>query len=271
MSNIANCYARPQTIAHLSVYKASYLLYFPITKNPVRLKIMPDLLEYGGPMMWVICATGAIATVVFLERMITYHRVQINSSEFVNGVKNVLQMGNDLEAISICEATPGPIPRLVRSAVINRAKGKDGIREGLEECGLMEVPRLESKLNVLATIAQIAPLMGLLGTVLGLMDVYKAIELEGLAGSLVTVPDVSGGIWQALICTASGIALAIPCYAGYNYLVGRVNTIIIDMEKASMDILNILSIDRVVGQSKEDEMTSGNEQSDSFLQDSPKS
>lgn len=216
--------------------------------------------------MWVISATGAVALVVFLERMITYHRVQINSSEFVNGVKNVLQMGNDLEAVSICDATPGPIPRLVRSAVINRGKGKEGIREGLEECGLMEVPRLESKLNVLATIAQIAPLMGLLGTVLGLMDVYKAIEQEGLSGSVVTVPDISAGIWQALICTAAGIALAIPCYAGYNYLVGRVNTIIIDMEKASMDILNILSADRSALQSESDTPQREEESSDPSVQ-----
>ncbi len=193
--------------------------------------------------MWIIIACGAAAIVVFLERMITYHRVQINSSEFINGVKNVIQGGNDLEAISICEATPGPIPRLVRSAVINRSKGKEGIREGLEECGLMEVPRLESKLNVLATIAQIAPLLGLLGTVLGLMSIYRTIEETGASGALVTVPQLSRGIWQALICTASGIALAIPCYAGYNYLVGRVNTIIIDMEKASMEILNILALD----------------------------
>lgn len=203
---------------------------------------MPGLLEYGGSMMWVILACASAAIVVFLERMITYHRVQINSSEFINGVKNVLHSGNDLEAISICEATPGPIPRLVRSAVINRKKGKEGIREGLEECGLMEVPRLESKLNVLATIAQIAPLLGLLGTVLGLMAIYRTVEESGAAGiPVVTIPQLSRGIWQSLICTASGIALAIPCYAGYNYLVGRVNTIIIDMEKASMEILNILA------------------------------
>lgn len=200
-------------------------------------------MEYGGSMMWIICATGAVALVVFLERMITYHRVQINSSEFINGVKNVIQMGNDLEAVSICDATPGPIPRLVRSAVLNRNRGKEAIREGLEECGLMEVPRLESKLNVLATIAQIAPLLGLLGTVLGLMTIYRAVELSGLSGTLVTIPDLSRGIWQSLICTAAGIALAIPSYAGYNYLVGRVNTIIIDMEKASMEILNILASD----------------------------
>jgi biopolymer transport protein ExbB len=102
----------------------------------------------------------------------------------------------------------------------------------------MEVPRLEEKLNLLATIAQIAPLMGLLGTVLGFIKVFRVMQTEGLYANASLL---SGGIWEALICTALGLAIAIPCYAGYNYLVSRVNQIVLDMEKSATEILLIVT------------------------------
>jgi biopolymer transport protein ExbB len=106
------------------------------------------------------------------------------------------------------------------------------------EAGAIEVPRLEEKLPLLATIAQLAPLMGLLGTVLGFIKVFARLQE---AGFYAHVAQLSEGIWQGLVCTAAGLALAIPCYAGYNYLVSRVNSVVLDMEKASAEILNILT------------------------------
>src|SRR3954466_1755622 len=134
----------------------------------------------GGPVLWVILFASAVAVLVFIERFLHCHRAQINSSEFINGVRNVLKRDNVVEALSICDATPGPVPRLVKTAILNRERGREGVREALEEAGLVEVPRLEEKLNVLATIAQIAPLMGFLGTVLGFMRVFMRLEEAGL-------------------------------------------------------------------------------------------
>ena len=91
-------------------------------------------------MIWVIVLTSAVAIVVFIERVLHYHRAQINSMEFLNGVRNVLKRDNVVEAISICDATPGPVARLVKVAILNRDKGRDGVREALEEAGLVEVP-----------------------------------------------------------------------------------------------------------------------------------
>src|SRR5882757_10878485 len=124
--------------------------------------MLTTLLAHGGPMIWLILAASAVAVVVFIERVLHFHRAQINSMEFLNGVRNVLKRENIVEALSICDATPGPVARLVKVAVLNRDRGREGVRESLEEAGLMEVPRLEEKLNVLATLAQIAPLMGFL-------------------------------------------------------------------------------------------------------------
>jgi len=186
----------------------------------------------------MIVAASAVALAVFVERLLQYHRDQINSTEFLNGVRNILKRENIVEALAICDATPGPVPRLVKTAILNREKGREAVREALEDAGAWEVPRLEEKLNLLATIAQIAPLLGLLGTVLGFVTVFRVVEELGLNAH---VADMASGIWRALDCTAAGLAVSIPSYAGYNYLVGRVNAIVLDMEQVSTEILNIVT------------------------------
>src|SRR5580765_1135376 len=200
--------------------------------------MLPTLLTHGGPMIYLILGASAVALAVFVERVLHFHRAQINSMEFLNGVRNVLKRDNVVEALSICDATPGPVARLVKVAILHRERGQEGVREALEEAGLIEVPPLEDKLNLIATIAQITPLMGLLGTVLGFIKIFSELQEKA---ALANMQDLSGGIWQALICTAAGLAVAIPCYAAYNYLVSRVNAIVLDMEKAATEIINIVS------------------------------
>src|SRR5712675_431512 len=192
----------------------------------------------GGPVLWLILFASAVAVIVFIERFLHCHRAQINSTEFLNGVRNVLKRDNIVEALSICDATPGPVARLVKTAILNRDHGRERVREALEEAGLAEVPRLEEKLNLLATIAQLAPLLGLLGTVLGFIQTFMLMQHSGLHTHYVTLSD---GIWQALICAAAGLAVAIPAHAAYNYLVSRVNSIVLDMERAATEIVNIVT------------------------------
>jgi biopolymer transport protein ExbB len=199
---------------------------------------LPSFLSEGRYVMWLILFAGAVGIVVFLQRFLHYHRAQINSTEFLNGVRNVLRRDNVVEALSICDATPGPVARLVKTAILSRDHGRERIREAIEEAGLVEVPRLEEQLNLLATIAQLAPLLGLFGTVLGFIQIFQQMQEAGLyahAGSL------SSGVWQALTCTAAGLAVAIPAHAAYNYLVNRVNSIVLDMERAAMEIVNIVA------------------------------
>jgi biopolymer transport protein ExbB len=208
--------------------------------HPARIKsrMLPFFLKMGGMMIWMILFASAVAVVVFIQRVLHYHRAQINSMEFLNGVRNVLKRENVVEALSICDATPGPVARLVKVAILNREKGREGVREALEEAGLVEVPPLEDKLNLIATIAQIAPLMGLLGTVLGFIRIFSILQNQQ---TLATMNTLSQGVWEALICTAAGLSVAIPCYAAYNYLVSRVNAIVLDMEKAATEIVNIVT------------------------------
>jgi biopolymer transport protein ExbB len=197
-----------------------------------------NLLFQGGPMLWIILIACAAAITVFIERVLHYHRAQINSAEFLNGVRTVLKRDNVVEALSICDATPGPVARLVKTAILSRDYGRDRVRESLEEAGLAEVPRLEEKLSLLATIAQLAPLLGLLGTLLGFIRVFSDLVEHGPTASIAML---SSGVFEALICAAAGLAVAIPTHAGYNYLVNRVNEIVLDMEKAANEIVNIVT------------------------------
>jgi len=196
------------------------------------------LFSKEGLALWLILLASAVAIVVFIERFFHCHRVQINSAEFLNGVRNVLRRNNVVEAISICDATPGPVARLVKTAILNRDNGRERIREAIEEAGLVEVPRLEEKLNLLATIAQLAPLMGLFGTVLGMMQIFAQVQDYGLSAH---IGMLSHGVKTALIYSAAGLAVAISVHAGYNYLVSRVNSIVLDMERAATEIVNIVT------------------------------
>lgn len=200
--------------------------------------MLSKLVTHGGPVMFLLLLVSAVAIVVVIERILHYHREQINSAEFLNGVRTVLKRDNIVEAISICDATPGPVARMVKVSILARDRGREGVREALEEAGLAEVPRLEEKLNLLATIAQIAPVLGLLGSVLGLIKLFTALEERGQFSHFEAL---AGGVWQALVCTAFGLAISVPAYAAYNYLVKRVNDIVLDMERASSEMLSLLT------------------------------
>ena len=128
--------------------------------------------------------------------------------------------------------------RLVKTAILTRESGREGVREALEDAGLSEVPRLEEHLNVLATIAQVAPLLGLLGTVLGFLDIFAVLQGHG---PFANSKALAGGVLQAMTCTATGLGVAIPAYMGYNFLVSRVNAIVFDMERVSTEILNLVT------------------------------
>jgi biopolymer transport protein ExbB len=140
--------------------------------------------------------------------------------------------------VSICDATPGPVARMVKVAILNREGGREGMREALEEAGLVEVPRLEEKLGVLATIAQIAPLMGLFGAVLAFMRVFWQMQTSGVP---LQPPEFAGALWQGMFCLAAGMAVAIPAYVAHNFLVSRLNDVLLEMETSSTEIIHLLS------------------------------
>lgn len=200
--------------------------------------MLPNALAHGGPMMWLILLAGAAGIALFVERFLHCHRAQINTTEFLNGVRTVLKRNNLVEAASICDATPGPVPRLVKTAILSRDQGRERLRETLAVAGQAEVARLEQRLDLLATLARVAPLLGLLGTVLGFMDVFEQVEAAGLNAQ---INALSAGVWRALTCTAAGLAVAIPLQAGHNYLVSRVAAIVGEMERVVTEAVHMVT------------------------------
>ena len=198
---------------------------------------MLNLMGNGGPVIWILLACGLFAALVFLERLFNLHRAQIAADDFLKGVYNILNRDNPVEAAAICEEAPGPVARLALAAVLHHDDTLESIGRAIEDAGLEEIPRMERGLGWLATLARITPLIGLFGTVLGLMDVLLAARR---AAPLVQSADLTGGLWNALSATALSLVIAILAYAGYNLLVSRVESILLDMERSASALLNFM-------------------------------
>lgn len=198
---------------------------------------MMDILFKGGIITWLILLNSLVATIIFFERLLHLHRAQIKTNDFLEGIYTIVRRGNIPESISMCDNTPGPVAHVTRAALLHFDQSHDAMTHAVEQAGLEEIPRLEQRLRSLMTAAQLSPLLGLLGTVLGLATTLVSLESNA---PLVHIGDVSGGMWAALICTAAGLIVAIPAYAGYNLLVSRVEGLVLDMEQASTDIVHFL-------------------------------
>ncbi len=199
----------------------------------------------GGPVMIPILLCSVLALAITLERFIYLRKVKLDTNKFMSEVSDSLKRNRAMDAISICEQTPGPLPNVLKAGILKYDRTRSEIKEALEDAALREIPRLEKNINVLATIAHVSTLLGLLGTVIGMIEVFQKIQEKAAALSPVTLAYLSAGIWQALIATAAGLIVAIPALTAYNYLVSKVNDFMLQMEISATDLVNILSEKKV--------------------------
>jgi len=188
--------------------------------------------------MWPVVAGSFIALIVFLERVIYYRRQELRVGDFLVGVINLIRRKNFAEVLDRCDEAHGPVAQVVHAAVRHHDLPRAELKELVQEVGQLQVPRLEQNLSILATIGYLAPLVGLLGTVTGMIAVF--VKVQEKAGTA-TVADLAGGIWEALITTAAGLTVAIPAYAAYNYLTARMHRIVRDMERAGIETVHALT------------------------------
>lgn len=203
-----------------------------------------SLLVRGGPIMWVLMALGAISLVLFVERLLYLHRGQIRSTEFVDGIKNILAQRRMVEAVTVCEEAPGPVAAVVKAALLHAGEDEVRMRYAVQDAAVVELPALERRLGALAAIASIAPMVGLLGTVLGMATTFGAF-MEG--GQAATAQELSAGMWRALITAGAALALAIPAQLGHHLLAGRVRAIVRDVEWAGNEIMRYLLVEYKAG------------------------
>ena len=197
-----------------------------------------SLFAKGGPMMWVLLVLGLLALVLVIERTLYLHRGQIRSTAFIGGIKNILAKRRIVEALTVCEETPGPVAAVVKAALLHADDDADTMRFHVQEAAIVELPVLERRLGSIAAIAQVAPLVGLLGTVLGFITTFLAFERDYATASV-----LAKGMWQALLCTAGGLMLAIPAHLAHHFLSGRVRAIVRDVEWAGNEIMKYLLTD----------------------------
>ena len=195
----------------------------------------------GGPLMWPILLCSVFALAIIIERIWYMRRIQIDTHQFLNRVLDKMKRHQIKEALQICEMRKNPISRILKAGILKYDRGRQQIKESIEDAALYEEPLLEKNMTILATIAHITPLLGLLGTVVGLVSCFQVIQIKSSAVQPVSPGDLAGGIWEALLTTVAGLVVAIPAFVAYNYLVSRINNFILEMEKASTELVNFLT------------------------------
>lgn len=197
-----------------------------------------DLIAQGGILMWPIMICSIIGLAIAIERFIALRRASIDTREFMDTMRQVLLHNRTQEAIDICDETDAPVARIMKAGILKQNRGKEEVREAIEDAGHLEVPRLDRHLSYLATCANIAPLLGLLGTVSGMIKAFAQIQNKR---GQVNPADLAEGISNALLTTAAGLAVAIPMLVIYNYFVTRVDNMVVEMEISSSELLELLT------------------------------
>ncbi|MEK0446549.1 MAG: hypothetical protein RLZZ399_1870 [Verrucomicrobiota bacterium] len=205
---------------------------------------MIDYMQKGGPLMWLLLFCSVLAGAVFLERLLFFHQVSVRVGEILSGLANLIRHQRWAEAQMECAAVSTPVTRVLHAAVLRHSAPREELQSIVQEAGQLEVPRLERRLPMLAAIGLGGPLIGLLGTVIGMIEVFGNVSSQsGFASS----SDIASGIYQSLLTTAAGLVVAIPSALGYVYLSARVNALMHDIERAGIEVVNLITAHRSAG------------------------
>jgi biopolymer transport protein ExbB len=196
-----------------------------------------ELISRGGVIMWPIFFCSIVALAIAIERFYNLRRMTTDTREFMDQIRAALRQNRVQDALQICDETDTPIARIVKAGLLKYDRAKSEIREAIEDAGQLETPRLERYLPALATCANVAPLLGLLGTVQGMIKCFAAIEtLQGQ----VNPSNLAEGIGNALITTFAGLVVAIPTLVVHNYFAARVDNLVFLMELRSSEVMDLL-------------------------------
>ncbi len=202
--------------------------------NPVL-----DLIQQGGPVMWVLIFLSVVAVVVIVERLLYFRRTRVDEEKLLRRIKSRLQERHYDEAMAICEANPSPLSSLVSVGIQHRHQPNRVVRELITDAANVEIPKQERFLPTLGTISHIAPLLGLLGTVTGNISAFGVL---GDAGAVADSSLLARGISEALLTTAAGMIVGIPVIIFYNYLVSKANNTIVRLENRVSELVLLLGV-----------------------------
>jgi len=198
---------------------------------------MIDILQKGGVILWIIMGLSVVAAAIIVERLIYFRKILVDEDTLIARLRSTLAKGHYDEALSICDSNPAPITNLMRVGIAHRHHAKHIQKEVVMDAANQEVPKLERFLSALGTVAHIAPLLGLLGTVTGNISAFGVL---GKFGSVGDPGLLAKGVSEALITTAGGIIVAVPAIVFYNYLVSKVGHIIVRLENRVNELVLLL-------------------------------
>lgn len=199
------------------------------------------IFSYGtnwNMILFVIIGCSIASFTVFIERLMQLSRSEINTNQFIIAMRKNIQDGNMVEAIQHCEQSGGSIATIIKAGLLKHNRSKEQIESAMEIAGLIEIARLERNAKILSLIAHIAPLIGLLGTVLGFIQAFAEMRLSGLVD--ISATRIGEAMEYALVTTAAGLVVAIPSVLAYNYIVSRVEGFVLEIQTASAEIVDLL-------------------------------
>ena len=190
-------------------------------------------IQKGGIIMVPLLLSSIIALAIVIERAFSLRKKSVLKSTIIAAIQNIQSEEDIKVAVRLCEGNSGPFANIIRVALLNLDLPREDLKEMIVDQGRQEVRTLERGLTTLETIAGVSPLLGLMGTVLGMIKVFNVISVQGIGQASV----LSGGISEALITTVTGLAIGIPALIAFNYFTNRAESLVMDIEKYSSDLL----------------------------------
>ena len=211
-----------------------------------------DLFTFGGFVMWPILICSIITVAVIIEKFFSLSKAKINPEKFLASIKEPLAEKNIVAAIDVCKQINAPVANVLRKGIQQFGNGKESMRKAIENAGKEEIFHLEKRLGVLSNMSGIAPMLGFLGTVTGMIQTFYTIQQ---AGGNISPSDLAGGIWEAMITTAFGLIVGIPALGFYNFFVSKVSRFIFEIETLSEEFLGIDENETIVSVSQSEVKT----------------
>ena len=201
------------------------------------LEFIQSLTKAGGLFIWPLLILALLGIVLFIERFLYLHKGHIHKNKFIAGVKTLVEKDRLVEALTLCEESPGPLTSVIRAALLHSDESSENIHRAIQGVALSEVPLLERRLGGIALVANLGPFLGLLGTGIAAMDIIKQLQS---VGPYLNSAVFAGDLGRALVSTIVGLIIAVIALVGHHILNGRVNAIILDMEIVGQEMLQFL-------------------------------
>lgn len=204
-------------------------------------ELLGSIFQYSSnwnSVLVVIAICSIVSFTIFIERILHLRKSEIDTNQFIINIRSIIKDGNIVEAIQLCENTGGTIANIVKSGLTKHNRSKEQIENAMEISGLIEISQLEKNAKILSIIAHIAPLIGLLGTVLGFIQAFSEMRMSGLVD--ISATRIGEAMEYALVTTAAGLVVAIPSVLAYNYIVSRVEGFLLEIQTTSSEIVDLL-------------------------------